>query len=186
MSHTDPAQHLVDLLVFAPIGLATQARDKVPELASAGRNQVALYQMVGKFAVAHGKNLVSKWADQQRAHAKARATRPSTEQATPSATTTTPVDPSGTAPTRSTPVSSATKRPAKKAASSSRRSPAANQPVTANDLAIADYDLLAASQIVGLLASLTSAQRTAIEDYESTHRRRSTVLGKLDRLRITP
>jgi hypothetical protein len=51
------------------------------------------------------------------------------------------------------------------------------------DLALADYDQLAASQIVGMLAGLTRAERDAIEDHERRGRHRRTILGKLEQLR---
>jgi hypothetical protein len=53
----------------------------------------------------------------------------------------------------------------------------------AEDLAIADYDHLPASDVVALLDGLEPAERSAIETYERARRHRRTVLGKLDQLR---
>ncbi|MGE0881853.1 MAG: hypothetical protein AB7L13_22895 [Acidimicrobiia bacterium] len=49
-------------------------------------------------------------------------------------------------------------------------------------LAIADYDALAASQVVSRLEGLTPAERAAIATYETAHRARRTILGKLAQL----
>lgn len=51
------------------------------------------------------------------------------------------------------------------------------------DLAIEGYDHLAAQQVVDRLEALTDEQLDAVERYESAHRRRRTVLGKIDQLR---
>jgi cobalamin biosynthesis Mg chelatase CobN len=265
----DPVRQIADLFLFAPLGLVTQARSKVPELATAGRNQVALYNMIGKFAVAHGKTVVSKWADQQRAHAKTRSTGVHSdataapalvngEQRTDTAGVTAMDAQSDTAPTelagaertstrrtstertRSTGSSTgrsrtkslsdkpaqsgasrqslnrtATSRTASSRTATGGASKKSTSPQTTRDarrpslagqaspsrssavdaplrvppvvgvgaLAIADYDDLAASQIVGLLGTLSASERDDVALYESTHRRRSTVLGKIDRLR---
>ncbi len=50
------------------------------------------------------------------------------------------------------------------------------------DLALPDYEHLPAIDIVAKLAGLDGAERDAIERYESAHRRRRTVLGKLEQL----
>jgi hypothetical protein len=51
------------------------------------------------------------------------------------------------------------------------------------DLALPDYDHLPASQIVAMLDDLISDERDDIEHYERANRGRRTVLGKLDQLR---
>jgi hypothetical protein len=155
MASEDPVDQLADLLLFAPIGLLTQARQRVPELASAGRNQVQLWKMIGQFAVQHGTKLVGQWADQQRSAATTRSS------------STSPASNADSAPATVIDAAPAT---------------VIEIPVTQAPLPIADYDDLAASQIVALLGELDDEQRAAIRAYESSHRKRSTVIGKLDRL----
>ncbi|MDE0067879.1 MAG: hypothetical protein OXN44_13535 [Acidimicrobiaceae bacterium] len=46
---------LLDLLVYAPIGLLLEARDLIPKLADRGRGQVALTQLAGKVAGNRGR-----------------------------------------------------------------------------------------------------------------------------------
>ena len=53
---------------------------------------------------------------------------------------------------------------------------------SADSLALPDYDTLPAIDIVAKLETLDAADREAIELYESVHRRRRTVLGKLAQL----
>ena len=60
--------------------------------------------------------------------------------------------------------------------------PAPAAEVTADDLPIAGYDTLAASQIVARLDGLAAEQLAAVAAYEAAHRNRKTVLGKLDQL----
>lgn len=50
------------------------------------------------------------------------------------------------------------------------------------ELAIAGYDEMPAIEIVGLLSALSTAQRSAVADYEYEHRRRRTILGKIAQL----
>lgn len=43
-------EQLLDLLLYAPIGLLLEAKDLIPRLADRGRGQVALTQLAGKVA----------------------------------------------------------------------------------------------------------------------------------------
>jgi hypothetical protein len=60
------------------------------------------------------------------------------------------------------------------------------EPVTpspgAIDLAIEEYESLAASQVVARLPSLTTDELTAVRRFEADHRGRRTVLGRIDQL----
>jgi hypothetical protein len=53
---------------------------------------------------------------------------------------------------------------------------------TAPQLAIPDYDELSASQVVDRLEGLRDDELAAIRDYESAHRCRNTILGKIEQL----
>ena len=54
--------------------------------------------------------------------------------------------------------------------------------LSADDLALPDYDTLPAIDIVAKLDTLDADDRAAIERYERAHRQRRTVLGKLAQL----
>lgn len=55
----------------------------------------------------------------------------------------------------------------------------------ASDLAIDQYDELSASQVIGRLTHLDADELDAVYRYESEHRRRRTVLGRVEQLRAT-
>lgn len=65
MSDDDPiAEQLLDLFVYAPIGLALEARELLPKLADRGRGQVALTRLAGKVAADRGENEVRRVIEQ--------------------------------------------------------------------------------------------------------------------------
>ncbi|MDG2027470.1 MAG: hypothetical protein P8J50_10190 [Acidimicrobiales bacterium] len=65
MSDDDPiAEQILDLFVYAPIGLALEARELLPKLADRGRGQVALTRLAGKVASDRGQTEVRKVLDQ--------------------------------------------------------------------------------------------------------------------------
>lgn len=53
-----------------------------------------------------------------------------------------------------------------------------------SDLPIPDYDALAASQVVDRLSGLGEHELRAVRTYEATHRGRKTVLGRIDQLSV--
>lgn len=59
-----PFDNALDLLVYAPVGLALTAAEELPKLAAKGRaqvqGQVAIARMVGQFAVAQGRKEIEK------------------------------------------------------------------------------------------------------------------------------
>ena len=55
-----PIDGLLDRLVYAPLGLVTDARTVVPQLAERGRLQVANAKMMGRFAVQMGSSEAAK------------------------------------------------------------------------------------------------------------------------------
>jgi len=62
----DPNERLLDALVYAPIGLALEAKELIPKLAERGRGQVALARLAGTVAAKKGQNEASKAADELR------------------------------------------------------------------------------------------------------------------------
>jgi hypothetical protein len=55
---------VLDLLVYAPIGLALEARELIPKLADRGRGQVALTRLAGKVAGQRGQGEARRIVDQ--------------------------------------------------------------------------------------------------------------------------
>src|SRR5436305_5844162 len=66
----DPAEQLLDLLVYAPLGLLLEARDLLPKLAETGRRrlggQVTVARMVGELAVRQGQRQAEKVVERLR------------------------------------------------------------------------------------------------------------------------
>lgn len=161
----DPIDQLLDAALYVPLGLFLELRERFPELAERGRQhlttQVSVARMVGQFAVQMGSKQVGSFL------ARPRAAEPTAEP--------TVVDDPVVAATES--AFSATT-----VADVAAPAPAPAAEVTADDLPIAGYDTLAASQIVARLDGLAAEQLAAVAAYEAAHRNRKTVLGKLDQL----
>lgn len=168
----DPAEQLLDLLVYAPLGLLMEARELLPKLADKGRQrmggQVTVARMIGELAVRQGQKQAEKVFQQLREQqvwaprGPARPPEPTgrTNGHQPSAAT--------------TPSSAASPRPAP---------PAGAGAPAASALAIPGYDTLAASQVVPRLEGLSPAELTAIQAYEEATRARKTILTRIDQLR---
>jgi hypothetical protein len=173
---------LVDYGVYAPLGAAIRVVESLPDLMEKGRNRlesrVATARLVGRFAVTEARRRVE------------RAFTPPSEPAPPAETATPP------AAERREPAVIVELAPA--AASSERRHVDRAAPTGAapertvgasadavpavEDLAIPNYDSLAASQVVPRLASLSGSELEAIRRYESARRRRRTVLSRIAQL----
>ncbi len=164
----DPAEQLLDLLVYAPLGLLMEARDLVPKLADKGRRhmggQVTVARMIGEMAVRQGQRraekVLQRLREQQngsRASTPGTSSRPANGHGPPSAA----------APDRAT---------------SSPATSTGGAP-TAAALAIPGYDTLSASQVLPRLEGLSAEELEAIRTYEEATRARKTVLSRIDQLR---
>ena len=60
----DPTAQLLDFIVYAPIGLALEAKELLPKLAERGRGQIALTRLAGKVASDRGQSEARKMFDQ--------------------------------------------------------------------------------------------------------------------------
>jgi hypothetical protein len=151
-----PLNRALDLVVFAPLGLALTARDAFPELARKGRervtNQLTAARMIGQFAVTMGRNEAGKLLSRARAAGAARVSPPERPAASPGAPA----------------------RPAPAAARAATRAPA--------DLAIPNYDTLSASQVIERLPGLSPEELEAIRRYEEAGRGRRTILHRVAQL----
>ncbi|HEX2048859.1 MAG TPA: hypothetical protein VHF27_13925 [Acidimicrobiales bacterium] len=158
----DPAEQLLDLLVYAPLGLLLEARDLVPKLADKGRQrmggQVTVARMIGELAVRQGQRRAERFVQRLREQpARPPSSSPSGEE---------PANGHRPAPSAATTPSSAASPPA----------------ADASSLAIPGYDTLSASQVVPRLEGLSAAELEAIRGYEEATRARKTVLTRIDQL----
>jgi len=154
-----PHELAVELLVYAPVGLAVSAKSLVPELIERGRAQVSAARVIGRFAVEQGQQEVSKAFAKARLEAQQRLEHVVTAPA----------------PARS--------RPAPAAPVTDVR-PVTSSPAGAT-LAIPGYDSLSASQVLPRLDGLSEDELEAVRVYESDHRGRKTILGRISQLQAS-
>ncbi|MEX2626094.1 MAG: hypothetical protein WD225_04375 [Ilumatobacteraceae bacterium] len=166
---SDPLTRLVELTVYAPIGAAMVARERLPELmtdlAAEGRQRVEQRLTVARFL---GQMVVS----QGRREIERRL-----------AVTDEP--PHGPTTARPTPEPGETTEATETTQASAAAGADAVRP-TADGLPIDDYESLAASQVVARLRTLDPSELAAIEAFERAHRNRRTVLNRIAQLRTTP
>jgi hypothetical protein len=160
----NPIERAVELTVLAPIGFALEARKNLPAYVERGRQQVNMAKVIGQFAVAHGQTTATR----KLSAAQAQATSILAEFGLVA----TDDEPDADAP-----------EPTVAAAPVASPEPAApRSSEAAADLPIADYDSLAASQVIPRLAGLSVDELAAVEAYETSHRGRKTILGKITQL----
>ncbi len=177
----DPAEQLLDVFVYAPLGLAMEAAELLPKLADRGRQRVGgkvvVARMVGEMAVRQGQRragkLVERMREQQRA---ARSTRSEPGTATSG---------NGHGPGSGPAVPTFRSDPQPPPAAAPTSAPSRTEPAVGGgaDLAIPGYDTLSASQVVPRLEGLSAGELEAIQLYEEAHRARKTVLTRIDQLR---
>jgi hypothetical protein len=166
-----PADQIVDLLVYVPIGLFFEAPTLLPKLAEQGRVHTRNARLFGQFAVRQGEAEVRRrlagFEEQTTGLLRALGVLPDDDQdrGIDGAAT---LSPEG-------------------AANRSDRAPApAPEPAAPGpdvaDLAITDYDSLSASQVVTRLPGLTLDELEAVRAYEAAHRGRKTILNKVAQL----
>ena len=153
-----PLEQLIDLTVFAPIGLFMSLDEVLPQLVEKGHQHVKVARYFGRMAVrTGGEEARKRFADAARA-----GRRPSQDQGA----TVVPLR-SVPAPVPDPPVGDAAPvEPAPPAAS----------------LGIPDYDVLSASQVVPRLPGLSTDELDAVRRYEAAHRGRKTILAKIAQL----
>jgi hypothetical protein len=76
----DVTEKLLDALVYAPLGLALEAKDLLPKLAERGRGQVALTRLAGTVAARRGQSEAVKLVDDLRTGVEAFFAMSATEE----------------------------------------------------------------------------------------------------------
>lgn len=177
-----PLENALDVLVYAPLGLALTAAEELPKLAEKGRtrvnSQLMVAKMVGQFAVAQGRKEIER-----RLTPTARSAAPAAPDAAPSHP---PAPPPRAAPTASgngqvDDRDSLAVAPAPAGGAQSEPDFPRARP-SGDSLAIPGYDSLSASQVVQRLAGLSSEELAAVGVYEEAHRARRTVLTRVRQL----
>ncbi len=164
------ADQILDVAVFAPIGLVDLAADQLAPLVAQGRDRVGrrlvAARMVGKMAVTMARRRAEQLLGP--------GAGPSSGAVVPVARSTSQgAEPHGAAPT------AGRHRPERPGGGTTRDRGAL--PDVAG-LAIPSYDSLAASQVVRRLDALGSEELEAVRRYEEATRGRRTILGRVAQL----
>jgi hypothetical protein len=175
-----PTASALETVAFALIGAVVELPRCVPQVVAKQRTkidqQITLARFLGKMAVTQAQNEIRRRvAEYQSVSSSAPVVQPTQTQATATrATETMPAD--------SMPAESDESGADRAKVVPLRRSTTASE-LRASDLPIEHYDDLSASQVLGRLAHLDPQELDAVYVYEGTHRRRRTVLGRLEQLR---
>lgn len=176
-----PLDRAVDLLVYAPLGLAVAARDELPQLIARGRKeaegQVGMARVVGRFAVDRGQKEAVKLLRQAGRRLAGLGLVPDPARGGGGPSGSPPLaSPAGPSP----PVAAG---PAPEAAGdgAAARAQGASRPDAAS-LAIPGYDSLSAPHVVQRLDGLSGDELEEVRAYEAGHRARKTILGRIAQL----
>ncbi|HYI61683.1 MAG TPA: hypothetical protein VEW93_07740 [Acidimicrobiales bacterium] len=174
-----PVDAALDVLLYAPLGFALEARTLLPKLVERGRNQVSMAKVMGQFAVQQGQVEANKRLGPVQEQVRGQvgtvladlglAPRP----ARPAASGPDPAE-GAAATVASTPAEAASPATAPDASVA--------ETVPSGDLAIPDYDSLAASQVVPRLRALSEAELEDVRAYEAAGRGRKTILNRIAQL----
>jgi hypothetical protein len=167
---------LLDVMVFAPAGLAVTVVEEFPKLVEKGRHriegQVHTARLVGQFALQFGRRRLEQSIERLAGDRSAGPSdgSSSTSAAGPPRGATSPAVP--------------TSGPEAPWEAGDRPRAAASDPGggDAAALAIPNYDSLSASQVVQRLDGLSASELRDVRLHESAHRHRQTILGRVDQL----
>lgn len=173
----DPLDQAIDVLLYAPLGFALEARTLLPQMVDRGRQHVSMARTLGQFAVQQGQIEANKRLE--RAHVQASSI----------------LSDLGLVPDEAVPARSRAARPpaARTPAARTRADAVAREPAPAtpgpvadgpavDDLAVAGYDSLAASQVIPRLKGLSVAELEDVRAYEAAGRGRKTILNRIAQL----
>jgi hypothetical protein len=158
-----PVRRALELLVFAPVGVALTVAEDLPALIAKGRQRfeadVRNARVIGEFVVTHGqRDLINRVGKLIHSEPKARTAGSPMASSPPEGSAVPPP-----------PATSAKPEP----------DPADGAIV---DEALAGYDTLSASQVVRRLESLPLEQLRAVHRHEASHRNRRTILNRAHQL----
>ncbi len=200
-SEKSQADQLIDLLVYAPVGLIYEYGEVLPQLVKRGKSQVQLAKVMSQMAAKQGQKSV----DGALLEAAGTLAKGITEFGAllglaPDADTPPPPTPADVIevdeakapkpePAKKAPAPKAKNKASKPKTAKSKAAKkksgskgSANKKSASTRLPIARYDDLTAREIVPLLDDLSADQRKRIRTHELSKRKRKTILAKLDRL----
>lgn len=165
---------VANTVLYAPLGLALEARTLMPRFIERGRNQVAMAKMIGQFAVRKGSEDVA--AGLLSGQERLVGLLATFGVGGP------PTDPVGGSASGGPDLSSSQDSVRPEANRATPHAVEVAEGIDPADLAIDGYDLLSASQVVPRLESLTPDELELIGRYEAGTRARRTILAKVAQL----
>ncbi len=171
-------EHALELLVYAPVGLAITASEELPRLIDKGRSRVEMElanaRAVGAFAVAQGQREAGRFVSQatrmmvrsDRVASHGNGSAPPRPARHPGGAQTADTSGAGTGP----------------GPSEEPSGPSYARSVEADSLAIPGYDALSALHVVQRLDGLSPEELAAVACYEESHRARQTILNRVAQL----
>ena len=181
-----PIDNVVELALYAPLGLALTARDHLPDLIARGRQQVTsqvmLARMMGQFAVKEGEKDLRKRVEGLSKTLGDLGILPEPNPPAPSPAAAAAPAP-GTVPTPPPEVEvDLTSANGSTNGAAGAREPAEAPARSRAELSIPGYDTLSASQVVQRLGGLSAEELEDVRDYEAGTRGRRTILSKIAQL----
>lgn len=185
-------ERLIELAVYAPVGVAVTLRDELPRHIKQGRqaleNRVQLARFIGQLAVQTGQRELQKRIEQQRAARD--AARDQDDEAagasvvgdasTASVDAVDAVDADDAGVVTDAPADAAPAVDA--AAMGAQVADDTDRVPGADELPIADYESLPAINVVDRLRSMSADEIELVRRFEVAHRSRRTILAKIDQL----
>jgi hypothetical protein len=177
-----PLDHLLDLVLYGPVGFLAEAHELMPRLAETGRHQldhqVRTARMIGQFVVTFGRHkaehTIRRLGDQASPAANPAAEPPSPRLVAPELMVVAPAPAAADVDDQAAEIEIAVR--------GAEPAPPTSPVPLGDDLAIPSYDMLAASQVVPRLDGLTESELDAVRRYETAHRGRKTILGRIAQL----
>jgi hypothetical protein len=203
--NNDRIERTLEVLVYAPLGFGLFLKDTAPTFinlfVSRGRaevdrrhgevqQRVTTARSLGQVTMAFGPPIVRERVTRTVADARRRAEAllgTSAPASAPGEVPSAPAEPDPVAPAASTPPApvtsfAATAAPPAEPATTWAAPPSNGDPARSAGLPIPGYDALSASQVVERLVGLAPEELDAVHRYESSHRQRRTILGKIEQL----
>jgi hypothetical protein len=199
-----PLEQVLDLVVYAPVGLVVVAGEELPRLVEKGRaqltGQIAMARVVGRFAVAQGQREAGKAVRQaggllgdlgvlprERGAGTTGPTGGVEGQSGPTGEAPEPPDQADLAPAEDPGARDGSVVDDDGLDEDASVNPGMPEWVSAShargkELAIPGYDALSASQVVQRLDGLSSAELEEVRAYELLTRGRRTILSKIAQL----
>jgi hypothetical protein len=194
--HKDRIEHTLEVLVYAPIGVGLYLKDMGPTFvnmfvargrAEIDRRQAQVQQRtttarsIGQVAVTFGVPMVRQRVEKEVGSARQRAESFLGTIGGSDATNGAPKPAPDRAAPRAASNGADTPAPAANGSEASGSDAGAPEPSDPG-LPIPGYDSLSASQVVQRLTGLAPDELEAVRAYEDSHRKRRTILGKIDQI----